>query len=196
MDPAEERPGSSDFQDRGSTAFEWRERLAYSDADRIATMEGDVVIHHVPDPGTKGREFWMWTQRIEAELESKATDADALAATQPTPATSPATSPTTLASTQPAPDAFESVALKRLIAEGDVRVEADHRAAPDAPPEKMQLNARAIEYDAATGILTASGTEDRPVRIGGSATIREGAVQELRWNTRTDQIEVTKGRVR
>ena len=163
--------------DRGATAFEWKDQLVFDEATNVATMQGDVVIHHVPDPKAPGREFWLNTNRLRAELVPKET-----------PATAPAT-------TAPS-GGMEAMSLKCIIADGGVHIEADHKSKGAATPQRIQLDAREIEYSSDDGVLVARGDAGSPVRVGGSGDVREGSVEELRWNTRTDQLEITKGRVR
>jgi hypothetical protein len=166
-------PNKKDATDaRGTTAFAWKKSLAYDGKVRLATMTGGVEILH--DPDGEREPFRIFTERVEAELEQE-------------PTTAPATNESATnddAATKPAGVRPDELRVRRLTADGGVRVETAH----------FRFAATDLTYDPAEGVVVARGTERDPITFTDDRGGSEGAVQELRWNIKTDEIKLTKFR--
>jgi len=165
--PTTQPEGPTVGSGRGNTAFRGAKSLVYDPNVKQAVMNGNVKVVHNPD-ANGGQPFNLDAQTMTAQLE-------------PDPAaTQPSTKPTTkLASTNPA-DQMEKMHLRKVTADGDVHVVS----------QRMNVDARHLTYDSQEQVLVATGTDLNPVVVFDNGNGSTHNVQELWWNTKTDQFKV------
>jgi lipopolysaccharide export system protein LptA len=173
---------------RGTSAFQWEKSLVYNQRADQAIMTGDVQVVH---EAAGAASYQMFADKITADLEPS-----------PHPTTAPTTSPggslakglstattntslaqaTTSPATQPSASGEDSMKVKRLVAEGQVRMVS----------QKLGFIASEAVYDPETQIMTAHGSPREPAQLLDEQGLSTGSFDDLVYNTATDQVVLTE----
>ena len=166
---------------RGTSAFQWEKSLVYDRRVDQAVMTGDVQVVHAAAGSSS---FQMFADRITADL-----DPNSHATSQPTtgPSTGPTASakmaassgPTTEPATRPVATGDDSMKVKRMVAQGQVRMIST----------RLQFTAAQAVYDPVTQIMTAHGSEREPAQLLDEQGLSTGSFDGIVYNTRTDQVQ-------
>jgi lipopolysaccharide export system protein LptA len=150
----------------GTSAFEWEKSLVYDQRADQAVMTGDVqVVHEAPGAAS----YQMYADTITVDL-----DPNAHATTRPT------TGP--VATTRPVPSGEDAMKVKRMVARGQVRMIS----------QKLGFTAARAVYDPVTQVMTAYGSQREPAQLLDEQGLSTGSFDELIYNTRTDQVQITE----
>jgi lipopolysaccharide export system protein LptA len=156
---------------RGTSAFQWQKSLVYDQRADEAVMTGDVeVVHEAPAAAS----YQMWADKITAYMEPNSH-----------PTTAPSTGPSTaLASTrpttQPIPSGEDTMKVKRMVAEGQVRMIS----------QRLQFLAAQAIYDPQTQVMTAHGSERQPGEMLDEQGLSTAEFDDLLYNTASGQVQL------
>jgi lipopolysaccharide export system protein LptA len=153
---------------RGTSAFEWEKSLVYDQHDDQAVMAGDVqVVHQAPGAAS----YQMYADKITVDLD---------------PGAHPTTRATSGPSSRPVPGGVpggeDTMKVKRLVAEGQVRMIS----------QKLGFTAAEAVYDPVTQVITARGSLREPAQLLDEQGLSTGTFDKLVYNTSTDQVQITE----
>jgi lipopolysaccharide export system protein LptA len=154
----------------GTSAFQWTKSLVYDQREDKAVMTGDVQVVHEA-PGTAP--YQMWANTITAYM-----DPNSHPTTRPT--TGPTTGPTPVSTTQPIPTGEDAMKVKRMVADGQVRMIS----------QRLQFLAAQAIYDPQTQVMTAHGSQREPGEMLDEQGLSTASFDALRYNTVTGQVQL------
>jgi lipopolysaccharide export system protein LptA len=149
---------------KGISAFEWEKSLTYNQHLDEAIMTGDVQVVH---QAAGAASYKLFADQVTVDM-----DPAGHATTHPTVGTSKPT-------TAPA----DSMKVKRLVADGNVRLMS----------QKLGFTAAEVVYDPITQLMTAHGSSRIPAELLDEEGLSTGSFDYLRYNTGTDEVQEISG---
>lgn len=161
--PAAQEAAQDPMSMRGKAAFQWEKSLIYDESTRQMEMLGNVAVRRI-DQGEKV-DLLLTGEKIVAEIEPAAT-----------------TQPSQAASSGKVADLGTKVELRKVRAEGNVRVTGN----------KLNVEAEVLEYDPVRHLLTARGTERKRVRQLDERGLEQASFDEVVFDTQTLNVVWSK----
>jgi len=146
-------------------AFKWTKDFVYDDANRSATMRGDVLLVHQTPTGAEA--YRMNAQKVTAEM-------------QPEEPKDPKT-PTT----RKASDLSAGAKVKKLVADGSIVFNS----------QRLQFLAEHIEFDpTAQQLIARGGGDNAPAVLLDTNGLSQGTFSEMYYDTAKDQMRLVNFR--
>jgi lipopolysaccharide export system protein LptA len=170
MGPASAPSDSSAGGMHGTSAFQWQKSLVYDQRADQAVMTGDVqVVHEAPAAAS----YKMFADSITLYM-----DPNPHSATRATMVAT--TGPTSQSTSQPAAGGEEAMKVKRMVAQGQVRMVS----------QRLQFTAAQAIYDPETQIMTAHGSQRQPGEMLDEQGLSTASFDGLVYNTQTGQVQL------
>jgi hypothetical protein len=179
--PATTQPVGPLGDTKGAMAFQWNKDFQYDEAQRTATMRGDVLLVHQTTTGAEA--YRMNAQQVIAQMlpppppERKSNSAEPKDKSKPASATS--------ATTKSSTDLAAGQKIKRMIADGQIVFVS----------QRLQFQADHIEFDPTSQQLFArGGGPNAPAVLLDTNGLSQGTFSEMYYDTARDQLRLVNFR--